>query len=131
MSIPFNRDSINKWTEISKILFKSYGVIPYKLIITISDKDGDLLKNKAFYDLYDRVITLNMDRAENEKDLLTSILHEIHHMIDEKKLGSDTYDMMYQHEMGTRNYRTNKFEVKAEKFALGEVDSWTYLIHPK
>ena len=50
-------------------------------------------------------------------------------MIDEKKLGSDTYDMMYQHEMGKGNYKNNKFEIRAEKFALKEVNKWTHMIN--
>ena len=121
----------DRWVEISKELFKYYGINPNKLIITTSDKDGDNLHNKAFYDLYTRSISINLDKAESNKDLLTSILHEIHHMIDEKKLGHDTYDIMYQNEMSNNNYKKNKFEISAEKFALEEVNKWEYLIHPK
>tara|TARA_Y100000590_G_C15298690_1_gene855443 strand:+ start:332 stop:727 length:396 start_codon:yes stop_codon:yes gene_type:complete len=118
----------NLWIKISKKLFNHYKVKPNKLIITTSDKDNDKFHSKAFYDLYNRTITLNLDRAESNKDLLTSILHEIHHMIDEKKLGFDTYDMMYQHEMGKGNYKKNKFEINAENFALREVNKWKNII---
>ena len=118
-----------KWIKISKILFKHYKVKPDKLRFTTTDKDGDKFHNKAYYDLYDRTINLNMDVAENEKDLLTSILHEIHHMIDEKKLGFNTYDMMYQHEMGKGNYKNNKFEISAETFARQEINKWIHILN--
>lgn len=121
----------NSWIKISKKLFSYYGVRPNKLVITTSDKDGDDSHSKAFYDLYNRVICINLDKAKSNKDLLTSILHEIHHMIDEKKLGHDTYDIMYQDEMANNSYKRNKFEISAENFALGEVDKWKHLIHHK
>ena len=123
-----DKNVVNRWKGISKILFKHYKVKPKKLYITTSDKDNDLHHNKAFYDLYNRTITLNLDKAESDEDLLTSILHEIHHMIDEKKFGHDTYDIMYQQEMTNNGYKKNKFEINAENFALGEVKKWKNLI---
>jgi len=118
-----------EWIDISKKLFNHYKVHPNKLII--KNKSNDKNHNKAYYDLYNRTINLNLSEADNNKDLLISILHEIHHMIDEKNLGHDTYDIMYQNEMGTSGYKKNKFELNAEKFGVMEANKWIHLIQNK
>ena len=68
-----DKNVVNRWKGISKILFKHYKVKPKKLYITTSDKDNDLHHNKAFYDLYNRTITLNLDKAESFEDIMNTV----------------------------------------------------------
>jgi len=124
-----DKNALN-WVSISKTLFDHYGVKPDKLILKRKKENKDDT-NKAYYDLYNRTINLNLTEADDTKDILISILHEIHHMIDEKNLGHDTYDIMYQNEMGTNGYKKNKFEINAEKFGVMEVNKWIHLIQKK
>ena len=60
-----------EWIDISKKLFNHYKVHPNKLII--KNKSDDKNHNKAYYDLYNRTINLNLSEADNNKDLLISI----------------------------------------------------------
>ena len=68
------------------------------------------------------------------KDFLLTILHEIKHAIDAKKLGWRKFKQMYEmeqnmiaqgHYSGKDDpYSDNKFEIDAENFAVKNVQRW-------
>lgn len=64
------------------------------------------------------------------KDFLITMLHEIHHAMDSKKLGWKDFKLDYEWEMnyqigqGKDEYRDNKFEIEAEKFGHDNWKRW-------
>ncbi|MBT7557774.1 hypothetical protein HN615_12730 [Candidatus Woesearchaeota archaeon] len=59
-------------------------------------------------------------------DFMISVLHEIKHAMDAKKKGKKNYKLDYEWEMnyqignGKHQYRDNKYEIEAEKWAKSE-----------
>ena len=64
------------------------------------------------------------------KEFLITIIHEIDHAIDAKKIGwrkfKDDYEweMNYQIGQGKDEYKDNKYEIKAEKFGQKNWQKW-------
>ena len=69
-------------------------------------------------------------KRNKAKEFLVTIIHEIDHAIDAKKIGwrkfKDDYEweMNYQIGQGKDEYKDNKYEIKAEKFGQKNWQKW-------
>ena len=69
-------------------------------------------------------------KSSQVKDFLITILHEIDHAIDSKKIGWKNFKADYEWEMnyqigkGKDEYKDNKYEIKAEKFGQSNWSKW-------
>jgi len=98
----------------------------YKLKSKVKFKPG---KNKADYNWVSDVITLRPSYP-SVKDFLITVLHEIDHATDRKKMGAKKYEKAYQKagevaiQKGGDFHDDNEFEEKAEEWARSEVKKW-------
>ena len=98
----------------------------YKLKSKVKFKPG---KNKADYNWISDVITLRPS-YKTPKQFLLTVLHEIGHALDAKRLGIQKYIKKYAQAGTMANYDgldphdDNKWEEKAEKFAKKELHKW-------
>ena len=103
--------------QIATDMVKSYG-----LKSKVQFKSG---KNKAVYNWVSDVITLRPSYPSVE-DFLISVLHEIDHATDRKKMGAKRYEKEYTQSgqdaenKGRDFHDDNAFEEKAEKWARKE-----------
>ena len=103
-----------------------YLVKQYKLKSKIKFNKGS---TKADYDWMKDIIYLRTSYS-SVKDFLITVLHEIGHALDAKKLGVKKYIKKYTQAGTMANYRgldphdDNKWEEKAEKFARKELSKW-------
>ena len=73
-------------------------------------------------------------KYHNSKEFLLSLLHEIKHAIDCKKLGKRGYVKKYNQasnlaiNQGLNHYTNNKWEIKAERWAKNNFKKWEHLI---
>ena len=80
---------------------------------------------KGDYDVDRNIIKIRTD-YKKISDFVISVLHEIKHAMDAKKLGKKNYKADYEWEMnyqigqGRHQYDNNKFEIGAEKWAQAE-----------
>ena len=64
------------------------------------------------------------------KEFLITIIHEIYHAMDAKRLGWKNFKLDYEWEMnyliskGKHQYKDNKFEIAAEKFGQKNWKKW-------
>ena len=85
--------------------------------------------NKADYDWM--TDTINLRRSySNVKDFIITILHEIKHALDAKKMGKKRYEKAYSlagelaQQKGGDFHDDNKFEEDAEKWAKKNLSKW-------
>ena len=85
--------------------------------------------NKADYDWM--TDTINLRRSySNVKDFLITVLHEIKHALDAKKMGKKRYEKAYSlagelaQQKGGDFHDDNKFEEDAERWARKEYRNW-------
>jgi hypothetical protein len=85
--------------------------------------------NKADYNWI--TDTINLRRSyPNVKELVITVLHEIKHALDAKKMGKKKYEKAYQLagdiavNKGKDFHDDNKFEEIAEKWAIKEYSKW-------
>ena len=85
--------------------------------------------NKADYDWM--TDTINLRRSySNVKDFIITILHEIKHALDAKKMGKKRYEKAYSlagelaQQKGGDFHDDNKFEEDAEKWGRKEYRKW-------
>ena len=85
--------------------------------------------NKADYDWM--TDTINLRRSyPNVKDFIMTILHEIKHALDAKKMGKKRYEKAYTiagelaQQKGGDFHDDNKFEEEAEKWGRKEYLKW-------
>jgi antirestriction protein ArdC len=85
--------------------------------------------NKADYDWM--TDTINLRRSyPNVKDFIMTILHEIKHALDAKKMGKKRYEKAYTiagelaQQKGGDFHDDNKFEEDAEKWAKKNLSKW-------
>jgi len=85
--------------------------------------------NKADYNWI--TDTINLRRSyPNVKELIITVLHEIKHALDAKKMGKKKYEKAYQLagdvavNKGKDFHDDNKFEEIAEKWAIKEYPKW-------
>ena len=107
--------------QIASKIVKSYG-----LKSKIRFKAG---RNKADYNWVSDIITLRPSYS-SFKDFLITVLHEIDHALDAKKMGKKKYEKAYQLagdiavNKGKDFHDDNKFEEDAERWAKKEYSKW-------
>ena len=107
--------------QIASDIVKSYG-----LKSKIRFKAG---RNKADYNWVSDIITLRPSYS-SFIDFLITVLHEIDHATDRKKMGAKKYEREYQKageqaiQKGKDFHDDNAFEEKAEQFGKDEVKKW-------
>ena len=85
--------------------------------------------NKADYNWMTDTIRLRSSYS-TVRELITTILHEIKHAIDAKKMGKNKYEKAYSlagelaQQKGGDFHDDNKFEEVAEKWAIKEYNKW-------
>ena len=85
--------------------------------------------NKADYNWMTDTIRLRSSYS-TVRELITTILHEIKHAIDAKKMGKNKYERAYSlagelaQQKGGDFHDDNKFEEIAEKWAIKEYNKW-------
>jgi len=85
--------------------------------------------NKADYNWMTDTIRLRSSYS-TVRELITTILHEIKHAIDAKKMGKNKYERAYSlagelaQQKGGDFHDDNKFEEIAEKWAIKEYSKW-------
>ena len=92
-------------------------------------KFGVTGSNRADYNW--KTDTINLRRSyPSVKEFLITVLHEIHHALQRKKLGTKKYEKQYQRagdlavHKGKDFHDDNKFEEDAERSAKKEVHKW-------
>ena len=89
--------------------------------------------NIAEYDWIRDIINLRKSYSTT-KDFIISVLHEIHHAIQRKKVGAKKYEKLYvmagelAQQKGGDFYKDNPYEKKAERWAKSEAQIWVYNI---
>ena len=85
--------------------------------------------NKADYDWVKDIINLKKSYS-SVKEFIITVLHEIDHATDRKKMGAKKYEREYQAagdvavNKGRDFHDDNSFEEKAEKWARKEAKKW-------
>jgi len=109
------------YQDTASQIIKSYG-LKSKIKFTSGS-------NKADYDWM--TDTINLRRSySNVKDFLITILHEIKHALDAKKMGKKRYEKVYTiagelaQQKGGDFHDDNKFEEEAEKWGRKEYLKW-------
>ena len=120
----------NKKQMIS-ILFKHYGVENVKIKEKPIKRHADFDVDRGTLTLSTRYKTIKPSKI---KQFLITIIHEIDHAIDAKKLGWKKFKQMYEKEQNmiaqgfyknkTDVYWDNPFEIKAEKFGVKNWKKW-------
>ena len=92
------------------------------------------MKDYAHYDVDRGELQLStrykVIKERDVKEFLITILHEIYHAMDAKKYGWKKFKEMYEMEMnyqiamGKDEYKDNKYEINAEKFAKKNWSKW-------
>ena len=111
------------YQQIASQLVKSY-----KLKSKVKITGGS---NKADYNWM--TDTINLRRSyPNVKEFIITVLHEIKHALDAKKMGKKRYEKAYSlagelaQQKGGDFHDDNKFEEDAEKWGKKEYRKWKY-----
>tara|TARA_X000001382_G_C3129349_1_gene165833 strand:+ start:223 stop:720 length:498 start_codon:yes stop_codon:yes gene_type:complete len=109
------------YNEIAKTIVKAYG-LKSKIKMGTGKNFGEYVPEK-------NLITLRPSYP-SVKEFLMTVLHEIGHALDAKRLGVKKYIKKYTQAGTMANYQgldmhdDNKWEEKAEKFAEKELSKW-------
>ena len=118
----------NKLISVAKTLCKKYGVNP-KIVLKSSLGKGDY----AHFDFDNKIMLISKKATRDLKEFLISVLHEIDHAKDLKKMGRrfiDDYEyysnMIAQGNLPGKKdpYWDNPYEIKAEKFGRKEAKKY-------
>ena len=120
--------------QIVRGMSKKYGISPVPEIkFKKSMKPAKGHKKSGMYAYYDfdrDIIWINQSMNKNMNEFLKSILHELYHVKDSRRLGKSKFVQQYEMEMsyqigiGKDEYNDNKFEIAAEKFAQSKYKTW-------
>ena len=116
----------NKNQMISTLL-KHYNVGSVKVRNKSMKRHADFDVDRGTLNLSTRYKTIKPSQI---KEFLITILHEIDHAIDSKKIGWKKFKLDYEWEMnyqishGKDEYKNNKYEIKAEKFGQSNWKKW-------
>ena len=86
-------------------------------------------KNKGEYNWKKDIINLRPSYS-SVKEFIITVLHEIHHALQRKKMGASKYEKEYQKagdvavNKGRDFHDDNKFEEDAERWAKKELSKW-------
>jgi len=113
--------------QMISTLLKHYKVgsvkIKYKRMREFAHYNVD----KGTLELSSRYKTIKKSQV---KQFIITMLHEIHHAMDSKRLGWKDFKLDYEWEMnyqigkGKDEYKDNKFEIAAEKFGMDNWKRW-------
>ena len=110
------------YQDTASQIVKSYG-LKSKIKIGVTGS------NKADYNWM--TDTINLRRSySNVKEFIITVLHEIHHALQRKKLGTKKYEKQYQKagdlavHKGKDFHDDNKFEEDAERWGKKEYLKW-------
>ena len=113
--------------QMIAVLLKNYKVGNVKLQYT-------RMKDYAHFDVDRGVLKLSTRykkiQPSETKEFLITIIHEIYHAMDAKRLGWKNFKTDYEMEMnylvqqGKDEYKDNKFEIAAEKFGRKNWKKW-------
>ena len=116
----------NKNQMISTLL-KHYGVGNVKLKMKSMKDHAHFDVDRGTLELSTKYKTIKRNQV---KEFLITIIHEIYHAIDAKRYGWKKFKDMYEMEMnlqiqlGKDEYKNNKYEINAEKFAQKNWQKW-------
>ena len=108
-------------------MLKYYRVESVKLQYKSMKRHADYDVDRGTLNLSTRYKTIKPSKI---KEFLITILHEIDHAIDSKKIGWKKFKLDYEWEMnyqishGKDEYKNNKYEIKAEKFGQSNWSKW-------
>jgi len=110
--------------RIAEFLVNHYSrkIPPGVKIVETNFSDKSL---KGDYDVDRNKIRIRTSYSK-KSDFIISVLHEIRHAMDAKRMGKSKYKKEYEMEMNTQialgkdRYDDNKFEIEAEKWAQKE-----------
>ena len=118
---------LKETTEILEKMFVTYKVKPK--VVWNNDT-----KRYAHYDFDRNIMYVSKKLNKNTKTFLHTILHEIKHAVDTKKMGKKKFVLAYETEQNMiaqgyykdkhDPYSDNKFEIAAEKFAKKQYGHW-------
>jgi len=115
------KSQFKQQSKVANALAKKYGV--NSKIKFSNNLDSD---DFAHYDVDRDEINISMDKNKDPQQFLTSVLHEIDHARDAKKMGAENYKDDYTIkgqmavEKGGDFHDDNPYEIKAEKWARKE-----------
>ena len=87
------------------------------------------IEDKALYDFDNNVIKISNTYKFTISDFITTVLHEVKHVIDITRLGYDKYIKKYNQAgtMAVKNgkdfHDDNRWEIKAEKWAYHQMNT--------
>ena len=120
--------------EILRDMSKKYGISPTPAVeFKKSLRPAKGHKKSGMYAYYDfdrDKIYINQAMNKNLNEFLKSILHELYHVKDSRKYGKSKFIQKYEMEMNYQiginkdEYKDNKFEIAAEKFAQSNYKTW-------
>ena len=120
--------------EIVRDMSKKYGISPVPAIeFKKSLRPAKGHKKSGMYAYYDfdrDKVYINQAMNKNLNEFFKSILHELYHVKDSRRLGKSKFVQQYEMEMsyligiGKDEYNDNKFEIAAEKFAQNNYKKW-------
>ena len=118
---------LKETTEILEKIFVTYKVKP-------KIKWNNDTKRFAHYVVEDNIMYVSKKLNKDTKEFLHTILHEIKHAIDAKKMGKKKFIQAYEVEQNMiaqghykdkqAPYSDNEFEEAAEKFAKKQISHW-------
>ena len=113
--------------QMISTLLKHYNVGSVKVRMKPMKRHADYDVDRGVLNLSTRYKTIKPSKI---KEFLITILHEIDHAIDSKKIGWKNFKLDYEWEMnyqigkGKDEYKDNKYEIKAEKFGQSNWNKW-------
>ena len=117
--------------QMISILFKYYKVGNVKIKQKSMKRHADFDVDRGILNLSTRYKTIKSNKI---KEFLITIIHEIDHAIDAKKLGWKKFKQKYEYEQNmiaqghypgkTDEYLDNPYEIKAEKFGRDNWRKW-------
>ena len=127
MELIAGKFDLKETLEIIEAMFKSYGVKP-------KVRWDNSTSRFANYEVEINTMYESKKLNKDPKEFLHTILHEIKHAIDAKKMGKKKFIQAYETEQnmiaqgykkGKHDpYSDNEFEEAAEKFAKKELGKW-------
>ena len=123
MELIAGKFDLKETLELLEVIFKHYRVKP-------KVRWDNSTKRFANYEVEINTMYVSKKLNKDPKEFLHTILHEIKHAIDAKKMGKNRYEKAYQLagdiavNKGKDFHDDNKFEEIAEKWAIKEYSKW-------
>jgi len=128
------KHDIKETLEIIRSISKKYGISPVpavKFKSSLNPHRGHTTTGLyAYYDFDRDIMWISKAMNKNINEFLKSVIHELYHVKDSRKYGKSKFIQKYEMEMnylvtvGKDEYKDNKFEIAAEKFANKHYKTW-------